>query len=456
MRVGVSICWAVLGLTLLLAPLFDIIPGSTWYDQQRTLQILAIVVAGLGGLFHGWLKIEICARSGLWLLVALGVLSSVLGVNPLWSLTELATFCGLFLVVLFTGSFVALQEWAAPVVLRLAIFVSVALTIKFLVSILSAVSHGLPLYPQSLMSGFDNIRFFGQLQTMAIPLMVVMPALFPVEKRYKWVIALALLASWFVCIIGGTRGSWVALIAVMFVFLMMGTVWRHWALVQVAALSVAVGLYLGMMSFVSAELVSGGAERLVMSSSGRIELWGVALAGFLESPFWGVGPMGFAALDQPHSNHPHNVLLQLGYEWGGLALAVSLLVVGRLLWLAYKHEAREVEGPRMERVAVLASILAACLHSLVSGVFVVPYTQLWLAVLVGVYWGMSNPAAICPEGWKRQPRNYPVILFFGAAVLWLVLVAYRDLPGKIAAETTPGQGMRFWTDGQIESRIPSR
>ncbi len=69
---------------------------------------------------------------------------------------------------------------------------------------------------------------------------------------------------------------------------------------------------------------------------------GVALADFWRA-LWGWGP-GFAASDQPHSNHPHNVLLQLGYEWGGLALAVSLLVVGRLLWLAYKHEARGGEG----------------------------------------------------------------------------------------------------------------
>lgn len=449
------ICWVVIGGILLVAPLVDVIPGISWYDQQRVLQIFAIVVAGMGLLLHHWMRVERLTRSCLWLILALGGLSSLMGGHWLWSLTELATFCSLFLLTLFTASLVAQRGWAAPIILKLAIFISVALTAKFLVSIVSAVTFELPLYPQALMSGFDNIRFFGQFQTITIPIMVAIPALFARSKGYGSLMGGVLVASWLVCIIGGTRGSWVALVSVMLVFLMMGTVWRHWALVQVAALSVAVGLYLGMMSFVSAELVSGGAERLVMSSSGRIELWGVALAGFLESPFWGVGPMGFAALDQPHSNHPHNVLLQLGYEWGGLALAVSLLVVGRLLWLAYKHEARGGEGPRMERVAVLASILAACLHSLVSGVFVVPYTQLWLAVLVGVYWGMSNPAAICPEGWKRQPRNYPVILFFGAAVLWLVLVVYRDLPGKIAAETTPGQGMRFWTDGQIESRIPS-
>lgn len=449
------IFWVVIGSILLVAPLVDVIPGISWYDQQRVLQIFAIAAAGLGLLSHHWVRVERWTRSGLWLILVLGGLSSLMGGHWLWSLTELATFCSLFLLVLFTASFVAPRGWAAPIILKLAIFISVALTAKFLVSIVSAVSFELPLYPQALMSGFDNIRFFGQFQTITIPIVVAIPALFARAKGYGSLMGVVLVASWFVCVIGGTRGSWVALVSVMLVFFLMGSVWRHWALVQVAALSVAIGLYLGLISFVSAELVSGGGGRLVLSSSGRVELWSAALGGFLENPVFGVGPMGFAALDQLHSYHPHNVLLQLGYEWGGLALAVSLLVVGRLLWLVYKHEARGVEAPRMERVAVLASILAACLHSLVSGVFVVPYTQLWLAVLVGVYWGISDPAAMCPGAWKGQPRNYPAIVFFGAAVLWLVLVVYRDLPGKIAAETTPGQGMRFWTDGQIESRIPS-
>jgi O-antigen ligase len=456
MRLLGLICWVVIGSILLVAPLGDVIPGISWYDQQRVLQIFVIAVAGLGLLSRYWVGVERWTRSGLWLILALGGLSSLMGGHWLWSLTELATFCGLFLLALFTASFVAQRGWAAPVILKLAIFISVALTAKFLVSIVSAISFELPLYPQALMSGFDNIRFFGQFQTMTIPLMVAIPVLFARGKGCGALMGVVLVASWFVCIIGGTRGSWVALVSVMFLFFLMGAVWRHWALVQVAALSVAIVLYLGMISFVSAELVSGGGGRLVLSSSGRVELWSVALSGFLEKPFLGVGPMGFAALDYLHSYHPHNVLLQLGYEWGGLALVVSLLVLGRLLWLVYKHEARRAEQPCMERVAVLASILAAGLHSLVSGVFVVPYTQLWLAVLVGVYWGLSNSTAMCSGGWGRQSRNYPAIVLFAAAVLWLVFVVYRDLPGKITAETTPGQGMRFWTDGQIESHIPSR
>jgi len=79
MRLLGLICWVVIGSILLVAPLGDVIPGISWYDQQRVLQIFVIAVAGLGLLSRYWVGVERWTRSGLWLILALGGLSSLMG-----------------------------------------------------------------------------------------------------------------------------------------------------------------------------------------------------------------------------------------------------------------------------------------------------------------------------------------------------------------------------------------
>ena len=120
--------------------------------------------------------------------------------------------------------------------------------------------------------------------------------------------------------------------------------------------------------------------RFRTGSSGRTELW-LYVLNHIPEKFWlGYGPMSFAWADgKPLSNaHPHNASLQILYEYGFLAFLTLLLWVCSLLVTALK-KLRSVAHQTTD-TALLLSIMSALFYAQLSGVIVMPLTQLMLVL----------------------------------------------------------------------------
>lgn len=203
-------------------------------------------------------------------------------------------------------------------------------------------------------------------------------------------------------------------------------------------------------------------NRLTADLSCREVIWRLAARMIYERPLLGFGPMHFADqvtwFECGMAAHPHQAWLQWASEWG----VPSALLVS---WLAVKgciHVFRDVllsngncSRLNVLKVCLFASVLGALTQSMVDGVFVMPNTEIWLAVFSGWLLGISFQPSCESERRALHPLGLVWRWSFLAAGCLLVLVVVRDVPRLSDrvddfAEAIGGPLMpRFWMQGVI-------
>src|SRR5262249_22565148 len=122
--------------------------------------------------------------------------------------------------------------------------------------------------------------------------------------------------------------------------------------------------------------------RLLAGDAGRVELWSAAWSMFVSSPVTGTGPGTFPLLrpltpitDASYAvlTTSHNSVLQTLTDSGLLGLAALASIVAGVAWLAVQalRRARSASD-RAIVVAVVGSLLAMAIHSLVDTQFHIP------------------------------------------------------------------------------------
>ncbi|CAE6895297.1 Pilus biogenesis protein [Ectopseudomonas oleovorans] len=360
--------------------------GYGWHDQQRIAQLLLLVIACgvvlfsrlvLGGRFV-WL---------LLLILALGLVSAALAEFPIWAMREWALQAGLIILSLLLAHLLVHEsrQWA---VIYLAASVGGVLVVQFFVGYAAAFLSGIRILDAfTLFSGFSNPRFLGQFQVMLIPLLAGV-TLHQWGRRSGWaaLVAAVLVGQWCIAYALGGRGLVLGVLIASSSLLLLGVrFFRFWGLQLFAAL---MGLLLYWLLFVVVpewlEMVPASSGVLRSGLSAREILWGRAWELASANPWIGVGPMHFSARANPVAAHPHQMLLQWASEWG---VPVAVLVLALMVWgvglsarfLRHQHQSvSEID------VALWVALLGCLVLAQVDGVFVMPYTQTWMAVLVGM------------------------------------------------------------------------
>ncbi|RBH57197.1 O-antigen ligase domain-containing protein [Pseudomonas sp. MWU13-2860] len=309
-------------------------------------------------------------------------------------------------------------------------------------------------------SGFSNKRFYGQFQTFTLPLLAL-PLLFSNTNRPTAVCVFSLLSFWWlIAVTGGTRGTWLGMSVAACALFICGHSGRRWISWQLPAVMVGVTLYWLLFSvltgYLGIEVSNFASDRLTTSLSGRGPIWQQAWDMIRERPWLGFGPMHFADIHNPIAAHPHQAILQWASEWGIPSTLLVMWLVGRGLWATFRliRERSTSDDPTdLLRLCLFASLIGALTQSMVDGVIVMPYSQLWLSLVVG--WLMALHV------WKGEPAKPNAFihwLWMGistAAVLFLVYVVIRDVPhlderNKLYQQQYGGYFQpRFWTQGVI-------
>jgi hypothetical protein len=315
--------------------------------------------------------------------------------------------------------------------------------------------------------GYDNQRFLNHVQTVALPLAAA--ALHQQRDSRAWLVAgwAALLGGFCLLYLTGGRGTFVGLLAAA----LLSPLWlgrSTWPCIRPLALSALGGFALFHLLFEqlpdALDLMPAQnlAERAGASGSvsARLLLWVVAKGYIIESPWLGIGPMHFAHWPNWEAAHPHNVFLQIGAEWGLPMLA--LLVVGvaagmvrltQAVRLA-SHDDKLVGGLLM--IACVAVLVDGC----VSGNFVMPVSQMWIAVCAGAtaHWlrhTHSSPSTtpLTRSGGEVLTARLMAAVLVATQVLQLALMA-NDLASieEILQKASALSGNnhfspRFWVNG---------
>jgi len=475
---GTIIGIVLLGLYLALVPSVSLIPSLEPYNEKRALQIGFLLIVGGILLISGttrrrWLavfhRLPTLAQWGFGTVLGLGTLSSALAPAPFYAFLEVGHFALLFALAGIVASAIRRKPKRVERFLLGAVGLS-----ALLYAVYFAVRYGGSLaFPtleigRETVSGFANTRFFNQYQTWTLPLLVGLVASLPQKWRTAQTIAFFLAALWWTLVFASNvRGTVLAvLIGAIGVWLLFRSRARRWVVVQVASMAAGGVLYF-FLFYLGGEVTPQVAERLKdIGEGGRPHHWMRCLNMAWTHPWLGVGPMHYA---WPPNNfavaaHPHSAFFQWLAEWGLPSTVVmsGLTVWGGWSWMHHEQEtAAEPEDFQTEvGIALVAAVLAGASHAMVSGLIVMPVSQILLAVVGGWAWGrysfVGKDANLRSTRWPHVILCVVIVgsmFTVGAALQDLTAVEERR-EAFLEAVDRNALSPRYWTQGYLNVRDP--
>lgn len=425
--------------------------GTYWHDQQRVGQLVFVIACALLLPFFPQQALQSKILVLLLSFFVFGFFSSLQAEWPEWAFKEWARYAGLMLVAMLFAS-IARRYEVKQVVLWGMLFVGVVHVYLFLVVYVISYASGVRALNSILLApGFTNPRFFGQFQVIVVPVIAAFVLGFWSGQRkvLSGLLCLVLVLQWAISFSLGGRGLWLGLVVAYSVVCLVAI--RYWRMALLQLLCGALGffVFLFMFEFVpyllglEVKLIEGGRADL----SGRDVIWHAAWDMVIANPWLGVGPMHFAATYNVIAAHPHQVILQLLSEWGSLAGA-SAIALGALVCVRALSYLRQT-GSNDEDAAIFTAIGGALILAQVDGVFVMPYTETWFALLVGLAlarWAIPAPAL-------KVQRIFLAVLAV-AVVLIMSRVLIKEVPELLfsnKSQVTQSLSVkpRFWVHGWI-------
>lgn len=411
--------------------------------------------------------------SGLgWGLLLLGLASVAAADVPAQALREATLWLALSVTAWRAGGWMAEgRRLEAALVAVAAGAAAYSALLLILVAVSAAAAR--PVSWSALSVGYDNYRFFNHVQTVAVPLLVGAAA---ADRLPRLARAAALAAAAvFVAhaVVSGARGTALAWVGGSVLLALALPARQCLPLARAAGVAVLSGMALYAAAFhwlpgAGAYRLSEAAERSagsLASDNARLTLWTQAAAQAAAHPWLGAGPQHFAHVPNPKAAHPHNVYVQVAAEWGlpWLALALTGCAVG-LLRLARRLR-RGGPAPTLGQGA-LAACTAALVDAAVSGNFVMPVSQMWIAfaAAVAIAWatraakedgpaaGAADARAVRDQGLRVSVVACLASTFAMTWLVWHIHGEALDLPRHLDtvrrtiadnAKSNP----RFWSHG---------
>jgi O-antigen ligase len=418
------------------------------HDEQRIHEIAFLLATGLVLVLTRSAAL-IAFFSASWggralaLFFACGAVATTMAYAPGYARVEVA----LFLLLLATTLAIAdqVQRGGIPL-MRMALQVlgcAAALhAVRIVVNYCASFVLGTQLEPLDFAPGFSNHRFFNHTQTVLLPLLVLLCCLTPRASRlrYLW---LMLVSLWWLSIFATTgRGSVVGLAAGVISAVV---VLRRFAAayLKTFASTVAGGIVMYVVFLIIIPVLAGkgsfGAIDFALErsksdpSSMRFFIWDNALGLIRQHPWFGVGPMHFAhdAARFRWAAHPHDWVLQIAAEWGlpALLLLGFALFQGMRALVRSRTAMASIESGNVVLPALLVSGVAVLVDGLVSGLIVMPQSQLAIALYLGfaIAWvRMSAPVEPLPRTAGGAIRLANVIILL-VALASLAEGTYADI-----------------------------
>jgi O-antigen ligase len=255
----------------------------------------------------------------------------------------------------------------------------------FMASIIGIYIDG-TLILNSVYPNFGNIRFVNQFHVQLFFMFTALALWLP-DIYHKYIIIIGGI-SFFMLLLGGARGAMMSLFLVMIIGCIFAT--KNKVLKKIIK-NIIVMMLLGIfiyLAYLYYESTLAHVDYLLRAgSSGRFQMWLEALSSIVTNPL-GIGSYQYATITSSNLfSHPHNSILQFTLEWGWVA-GFSLCVLMLLLFI-YIIKILLNESC-VFRISIGCSLLVAMSYSLLSGVFVMPASQMTFVFLLALLLGWNT------------------------------------------------------------------
>lgn len=302
---------------------------------------------------------------------------------PLIAAREVLVFAGLLVLSNAIATLLVRREYFSlllrTLVLGVLIYAGAVLTLMAIT--LFAGGH---FDPWVALIGFDSPRFLNHAQTAALPLLTVV-AVSDLDVRWRRAAVLALVFSGMLLFLTYGRATMLALAV--------GLATARWAFGRranaYAVRALVPALFgMGLMWLIYLQWMQSAGYNIAVDELTRphhrghlvrqaIKLWEM-------SPWLGVGPMHFSHWEDGDAAHPHNIYAQVLAEYG--ALTALLLIGGAAIWMVRHLQAlRQMSPPHaFMAIGLWGALVGVAVDGGFSGNFVMPVSQLWIALTVGL------------------------------------------------------------------------
>lgn len=446
------------------------------YDGKRELQIVILLLIQcllfLPSIFQQYINIIINSsvkiKIALSVFILSGFIATLFVAHPLYAWGDFfQTLLFVNATFIMISAFVLYPQIKSIILAAIICGFCIALVEFVFRSVIGLHLEG-KIIPTLAYPSFGNYRFFNQVQVQLVLLVTSLTIVLPLKYR-KWM-ALFGAVSVFMLLVAGARGAILSIGCVfIFSYFFSNQYLRRLSNNFLKAIVIGVIFYIIYIIYESIILGSSSSEYLLrIASSGRLAMWLETIPSILKNPF-GVGPYhysGFSLLPEfglyYRPSHPHNSVLQIFLEWGWLA-GFSML-----FWLAnfllYIKKLFTLENDIL-RLAIGCSLLAACLYSLFSGVFVMPASQITfvflLALLLSNDYKKINYNLVAKNerdtnkssfvGFKIKMICLMLVLSVSMVYVFYVIESFHrySLMGETPNSSILTVGPRMWTSGGI-------
>jgi O-antigen ligase len=185
--------------------------------------------------------------------------------------------------------------------------------------------------------------------------------------------------------------------------------------------------------------------------SKRDVLWQGAWEMMQARPLLGVGPLHYSAVWNHIGAHPHQATLQFLAEWGIPATLLFLFAIMTGM-LCGMNKIRN--NTHILDAALWMALLASLVLAQVDGVFVMPYTEGWLAVISGLALARwRGPVEIASVAYPARRRMFFMLLLLAIPIIAKILIldvpVLHETSIRFYEEHNIGSPPRFWDQGWI-------
>ena len=334
----------------------------------------------------------------------------------------------------------------------------------------------------SLNRGFDNPRFLNHIQTLCIPFAVIADKFISDNKQFssnfkKLIKALLYLStSSYIALIFMTAGRGTiisSIVGLVFIWILVGNKFNYvgkrivilW-LIGLTLYAIQVFIYPIAIDIEGSSVTNNLAR---FNDSGRLNLWLIALEQIKQYPYFGVGPLMYGNTSATIYHSPHNVILWFASEWGIIA-SFAILSLAVYLLFTYLRRLKEAgdliclantQPPLSIIIAQVlgVSLIAGSIHSLVSGLYIIPSSQLTVLLVIilsiSSYQNLSNRSEKSSRSiiHLNLPMKFTISLFL--LLLLIPVYQYHEMSnwGYISFENRNNkEGLwlpGYWIDGDF-------
>lgn len=451
------------------------------YNEKRIFQLIILIIGAL--LFNLLFDLDrfrnasfqSLSGKSFWFVVAvlcLSIISAIAANYSFYAFVQLSLYLLLVVLAIIVVFTVIENKQLVRGIFVTACLLTLIYILKFGIGYCFYLTgfKDYPLWPGNgihmPMFGFANVRFFNQIQAFTLPLLIGSTVISLKENRYLGCFLFSLSSLWWMLLIQSAgRGIILSVLTAGLIVLLLFERYTHkWLWIFLGALVIGFVSKLFLFDLLSEAETS---KSILRGKSSRLTLWPKVFFQSLEKPLIGHGPMAFANIKEDFfRGHPHNSVLQLLYEFG---YPITVIVLGGIFygiknWICQSKDfLKKIKGTSNEQVITRISLSVASfsglLYSLFSGVIVMPFSQLWLVLIVGTIIGIYHRAKERKDGpqfWFNKINFYvfKFVILIAAGILALILIRdvgtfKRDEQEYFQKTSRNTLHPRFWQQGKI-------